>query len=212
MNCSPYSRKRNNFNPWISLTTQNWLILLLMASWFYRLKTMNKVWRSMKTEDIFVWQLFPLNSISKTRRRKKYQQVYSSDLFLEQGWMNVIPLTRIRPYESQFIESQWKHAVFRMKMPTVRDSATSLMSCFSCLQSVDLMGGSIFPKIGNYKKKKKKKGGGISQESVKNWWCKRDANQNYINSYKWKGILRFIVWHEGFIQQIIRTKVIPQND
>ena len=27
-------------------------------------------------------------------------------------------------YESQFIESQWKHAVSRMKMPAVRDSAS----------------------------------------------------------------------------------------
>ena len=31
-------------------------------------------------------------------------------------------------YESQFIESQWKHAVSRMKMPAVRDSATCLIS------------------------------------------------------------------------------------
>ena len=29
-------------------------------------------------------------------------------------------------YESQFIESQWKHAVSRMKMPAVRDSASSV--------------------------------------------------------------------------------------
>ena len=31
-------------------------------------------------------------------------------------------------YESQFIESQWKHAVSHMKMPAVRDSASSLIS------------------------------------------------------------------------------------
>ena len=31
--------------------------------------------------------------------------------------------------ESQFIESQWKQAVSRMKMPAVRDSASSLL-CF----------------------------------------------------------------------------------
>ena len=30
-------------------------------------------------------------------------------------------------YESQFIESQWKHAVSPMKMPAVRDSASSLI-------------------------------------------------------------------------------------
>ena len=30
-------------------------------------------------------------------------------------------------YESQFIESQWKHAISHMKMPAVQDSATSLI-------------------------------------------------------------------------------------
>ena len=34
-------------------------------------------------------------------------------------------------------------------------------------------------------------------------------NQNYMNG---NVFLRFIVRHEGFIQQIIRTKVIPRND
>ena len=37
-------------------------------------------------------------------------------------------------YESQFIESQWKHAVSHMKMPAVQDSASSLISC--CMRSL----------------------------------------------------------------------------
>ena len=64
----------------------------------------------------------------------------------------------------------------------------------------------------NLKKKKKKKNfktKKISLESVKKLmtssWCQSKL-------HKWKGILRFIVWHECFMQQMIRTKVIPQND
>ena len=169
----------------------------------------------MKTEDIFVWQLFPLNSISKTRRRRKKK----TGLFVR-----LIPGTRMDERHSSYKNTDLWVTVHWITMKICRiPYENAYRTGFRNLSNVMLFvlakcefdGWFHFSKNREFKQKnktKKKKKKRISQESVKNWWCKRDANQNYINSYKWKGILRFIVWHEGFIQQIIRTKVIPQND
>ena len=50
------------------------------------------------------------------------------------------------------------------------------------------MGSSIFKK-NKTKQKTNYKENNISLESVKNWWCHHEANQNYINVKVFIGLL-----------------------
>ena len=89
----PYSRKRNNYNPGISLTTQTWFNYLLFCKFNY---TSSK-WQIKLVEALKVAKNLYFTMFSFTIPFRKQQEKLKR-LSLSFWWIKVIPLSRIMTF------------------------------------------------------------------------------------------------------------------